>query len=250
MVHRQLAALRRHSLPAALGLIVLGALLMPAGSGAANRRISISNYSWSAPNIQIDLGEHVTWYWTGPDTMHSVTGNSASSQGLDSDPQTQQPNHYIGDSFRLDFNSPGVYSFRCKLHSTVKGVVTVSATPGDPFGEPDPVPKNNVDRTPPKLRSISLDKQVFGRRGTNLKYSLGEVSRVSADMYRYDAEGSRHFAGYSTWRAHVGWNGTHVGNRSKHFRPRPGSYLMELTATDTSQNTSSIKRLKFRIRKR
>lgn len=253
MVHSALEALRtlrRHAFPAGLGLLLVAALLLPPSAGAANRRISISDYRWSSPDVQIDLGEHVTWYWTGPDTMHSVTGDSPNSAGLDSDPQTQQPNHVIGDSFAITFASPGTYNFRCKLHTTVKGTVTVSPTLGDPVAEPDPVPKNNIDRTPPKLRDISLNKHVFGRRGTNLKYSLGEASRLSADMYRYDAEGRRQFAGYQTWKAHVGWNGTHVGDRSKHFRPRPGSYLMKLTATDQAQNTSAVKRVKFKIRRR
>lgn len=227
-----------------------GALLLPANADAANRRISISDYRWSSPDLQIDLGEHVTWYWIGPDTMHSVTGNSTNSTGLDSDPQTQQPNHDIGDSFQLSFNSPGTYSFHCKLHSTVKGTVTVSATPGDSASEPDPVPQSKVDRTAPTLGDVALKKPVFGHRGTIINFSVGEVSRMSADMYRYDAEGHRRFAGYRTWRAHVGWNGAKIGGRSKHFRPRPGSYLMKVTATDQAQNTSPVKRVRFRIRKR
>ena len=152
--------------------------------------------------------------------------------------------------FQIDFNAPGTYKFRCKLHSTVKGTVTVSATPGDPIGEPDPIPHSLVDRTPPKLRDVRLNKRTFGRRGTNLKFSVGEKSRVSADFYRYDADGRRRFTGYRTWRSPVGWNGVRFGDRSKHFRPRPGSYLVKLTATDQSQNTSTVKKVKFKIRKR
>ncbi len=263
MVHRQLGtAGRRRTRPprgdrrptAALRVAVLAALaaiLVPAASAdAANRRIAIGDYRWSDPDVHIDLGEHVTWYWIGPDTMHSVTGDSPNDIGLDSDPQTNQPNHDIGDSFRLDFDTPGTYKFRCKLHSTVKGTVTVSATPGDPVTEPDPVPRSNVDRTPPKLTNVRLDRRKFGRRGTNIKYSIGERSRLSADIYRYDRDGHRRFAGYRTWRSPVGWNGVKFGARSKHFRPRPGRYLAKLTATDQAQNTSKVKRVKFRIRKR
>ena len=60
------------------------ALLVPAAAGASNRRISISNYSWSDPEIDLDLGEHVTWYWTGPDLMHSVTGQPPAAAGTSS----------------------------------------------------------------------------------------------------------------------------------------------------------------------
>lgn len=243
MVPRQLRA--------ALAALALALLLIPAAAAdAANRRISISDYKWSDPNIQIDLGEHVTWYWVGPDTMHSVTGDSPNSLQFDSDPQTGQPNHDIGDNFKVDFNAPGVYKFHCKLHSLVKGTVTVTDTPGNPGAEPDPVPQSKVDRTPPRLRAVSLDKRTFGRRGTNLNFSLAESAKVSADMYRYDPQGRRHFAGYTTWSSYVGFNGVRFGDRGKHFKPRPGRYLAILTATDKSKNLSEEKRIKFTIRKR
>ena len=247
MVHRHLAAPRS----AAFCLLALLALLIPTGGAeAANRRIAISDYRWSSPDIQINLGEHVSWYWTGPDTMHSVTGDSANAAGLDSDPQTGQPNHDIGDSFKLDFNQPGVYRFRCKLHSTVKGTVTVTPDPGDPVSEPDAVPKTNVDLEPPRLRNVRLGKSKFGRRGTNLKFSLGERAKLNADIYRYDSSGRRHFTGYATWRAHVGYNGVRIGSRRKHFRPRPGSYLAVIRATDDGQNESRPRRVRFDIRRR
>ena len=56
------------------GLVLLGLLALPATAGATNQRVAISNYQWSIPDVQIDLGENVTWYWTGPDVVHSVTG--------------------------------------------------------------------------------------------------------------------------------------------------------------------------------
>ena len=241
MVHRQLIRLIAATL-------VVG-LLLPAIAEGANRRISISDYRWSTNDIQIDLGEHVTWYWIGPDTMHSVTGDSPNAVTFDSDPQTAQPIHDIGDSYRLDFSSPGTYRFRCKLHSTVRGTITVSGNPGDPVTEPDAVPQSKVDRTPPELREISLNKRTFGKRGTNLKFSLGEVSKVAAEMYRFDESGKRRFAGYQKWRAHIGWNGVRFGGKSKRFRPRPGTYEALITATDQAQNPSKPKRIKFTIRK-
>ncbi|MCC5758129.1 hypothetical protein, partial [Klebsiella pneumoniae] len=131
----------------------------------------------------------------------------------------------IGDQFKLDFNKPGTYKFRCKLHSTVRGTVTVSATPGDPNSEPDPVPKSKVDLKPPKLSNVNLVKSVFGRKGTHMRFSLGEAGRVSADFYRFNRKGKRRFAGYGIWNATVGYNSVPFGNRRKHFRPRPGRYV-------------------------
>ena len=102
-------------LPALAGLLVALALL-PSIAAADSHRVAIGDYRWSQPEVNVDLGQHVTWYWVGPDTIHSVTGISANDKGEDSDPQTSFPQHKPGDSFQLSFNSPGTYLFQCKLH--------------------------------------------------------------------------------------------------------------------------------------
>lgn len=224
------------------------ALLVPAMADGANRRIAISDYSWSDSEIEIDRGEHVTWYWTGPDLMHSVTGDSANAAGLDSDPGTNQPIHDLGDSFQLSFDQPGTYELNCKLHSTVRGQITVSATPGDPVSEPDPVPATRVDLEAPTLRDVRLDGNTIGRRGTRLAFSLGERARIAAEIFSVDEGGRRDFAGYQTWRGYVGYNGVRIGARARHFRPRSGDYVALVTATDSSNNVSRARRIRFRIR--
>lgn len=232
------------------GLLAACALLAPPLADASNRRIAISDYRWSDPEIEIDLGEHVTWYWVGPDLMHSVTGESDNARDLDSDPGTNQPIHDLGDQFRLDFDQPGTYVLDCKLHSTVKGQVTVSPNPGDPVGEPDPVPKTQVDLEAPRLRDLRLGEERFGRRGTSLRFSLGERARVAAEIFRFDRSGRRSFAGYRTWKGFVGYNGVRLGGASENFQPRPGDYSARLTATDQANNASSARRVSFTIRGR
>lgn len=229
--------------------LIVALLLVPA-AGAANRRIAISDYRWSDPEIEINAGEHVTWYWIGPDTMHSITGISANDLGIDSDPDTNQPNHTIGDHFQVTFDRPGTFEFQCKLHSTVHGSIVVDPTPGDPTAEPDPVPKSKVDLTAPRIRDLRLGGRTLGRRGTSLSFSLGENAKLAADYYRYDGEGHRHYAGYATWPGHVGFNGVRFGAHRKHFSPRPGRYLAIMRATDEAYNTSDPRRLRFTIRKR
>jgi plastocyanin len=230
-------------------LLVLALALVPAAD-ASNRRIAISNYQWSDPDVEINQGEHVTWYWTGPDTMHSITGNSANDLEIDTDPGTNRPDHQIGDQFQLSFDQPGTYSFHCKLHSTVKGVITVDPVPGDPVTEPDPVPKSNVDLSPPPVRDLRLAAHRVGRRGTSLSFSLGEDAKLAADYYRYDSKGRRHYAGYATWPGHIGLNGVRFAARRHHFRPRPGKYLAIIRATDDASNVSKPHRLGFHIRPR
>jgi plastocyanin len=230
-----------------MALAAAALALIPAAAGAANRRIALSNYQWSDPAIELDLGEHVTWYWVGPDTMHSITGDSADSRGLDSDAGIDLPEHPVGDSFQLAFDRPGTYGFVCKLHSTVRGTVTVSDTPGDPVSEPDPVPAARVDEKAPRIRKLSLAHNPIRGRGGQLSFSLGERAKVDADYYRLGPNGERKFAGWAKW-GYLGLNEIRFGGRGKHFRGEPGRYVAELRATDRDENLSGPRRVRFEIR--
>jgi len=240
----------RRRLIAAGAAVLAIALALAAPALGANRRIAIGHYQWSNPLLNLNLGEHVTWYWVGPDTMHSVTGTSANDQGLDSDKGNDFPHHDLGDSFKLTFNTPGTYTFQCKLHSAVRGTVVVSDTPGDPNAEPDPVPPNNVDLTPPHISDVRLDStSLAGKNGTHLRYGLDERGSLDAEIYRI--AGPKHrkrFAGWRSWRSFVGFNDVRFANHTKHFDPRPGTYVAELRATDRSNNTTRPQRVRFSIR--
>lgn len=239
-------------------------------AAAANARVAIANYMWTPQDIRLDLGEHVTWYWTGPDTMHSITGVSENAKGIDTDPQSRLPEHDLGDTFQHTFEQPGVYRFQCKLHTLVGGTVTVSEQPGDPVTEPDPVPKVNVDRSKPVIRDVRLQSRRFGRRGTSMRYSLNDRGRLDAEYFRYEGSGGKKgsrgkgggrarlgkgkpklkFAGWTRWKAHIGWNHARLGARSKRFKPRPGRYVAVLRATDRTANESRPVRVSFTIRSR
>lgn len=232
----------------ALAVLTLVPLLAPMAADAANRRISISDYSWSERDLEIDRGEHVTWYWIGPDTMHSVTGDNVAAAGLDSDPQTNQPQHRIGDQFRLDFEQPGTYAFRCKLHSTVRGTVTVSDTPGDPISEPDPIPQSRVDLSAPNLSDVRINRTRVFRRGTSLQYSIDERARIEIEYYLLRKGRQRKFAGWARYRwGHVGINRLRFGIRRKRFKAKPGRYLAEVRAFDEAANETRPTRLRARI---
>lgn len=246
MVRRALIRRRfaRAAIGAALGVV---ALLGAATAEAANRRVAIGNYQWSVPQINLDLGEHVTWYWVGPDTMHSVTGTSPNASDLDSDAGISTPNHSLGDTFQLSFNRPGTYTFQCKLHSSVRGTIFVSPRQGDSDTEVDPVPRSNFDVTPPHMSEVKLRDRRFAHRGTTLHFGVNETAKLDAEYWAL-RHGRRHFAGWKRWRAHVGYNDVRFGGRSKHFRPRRGRYVAIIRATDTSHNTARKKTRRFRIR--
>ena len=86
--------------PLVLLVMVAALSLSVDGAGAANTRVSISNFAWSnEPGI--DLGESVTWDWIGPDTAHSVTGTGPGGVFIDSDPDSPFPDRLPGDTFTV-----------------------------------------------------------------------------------------------------------------------------------------------------
>jgi plastocyanin len=226
----------------------LAAAAIAPNADAANRRVSISNYQWSDPDIHVNLGEHVTWYWIGPDVVHSVTGVSANDRGIDSDAGNPLPNHPIGDSFQVSFDQPGTYLFQCKLHSTVRGTITVSDTQGDPTTEPDPVPQSQVDLKAPKIRKLHLDDKQFTGRGTKAHFNLGERAKLDADYFLLGPHGKRSYAGYGKWNGYLGINTIRFGHRSGQFPAKPGRYVAELRATDHDTNVSKQRAVRFEIR--
>ena len=236
---------------ALVGAAVL-AVLVAAPADAANRRVSISDYQWSLGEVAVDLGEHVTWHWVGPDTMHSVTGVSGNAIAEDSDPDTNTPRHALGDTFQLTFDEPGTYTFQCKLHSLVRGTVTVSNVPGDPVTEVDPIPKNNVDLEAPNLSDVKLDRRRF-KNGTRIRFGVNERSRVVAEFYRRNSRGQatpryRRYAGFQRWKARVGFNDGPFVRRAQNFGGKAGRYVAILRATDRESNESRGKRIRFRLR--
>jgi plastocyanin len=226
----------------------LGALVAAGPALGANTRVSIANYAWSNPAVQVNLGEKVTWDWLGPDLAHSVTGISANDLQWDSDPGTDAPTHRAGDSFTLQFNQPGTYLFQCKLHSFVRGEVIVSDAPGDPNSDPGPQPTLNIDVKPPTLGSISLKSKRFkGAKGTGLSAQISERGTLDAEYYRFNSKGKRVYNGYETWKTFIGINRVALGARWMHFRAKPGRYEAVLRATDTSENVSEPVKKRFTI---
>jgi plastocyanin len=229
---------------------ILAPLLSVPAAHAANARVAISDFQWSKPEINLDLGEHVTWYWTGPDLQHSVTGVSGSdAEGIDSDLGQPTPHHAAGFSWPWTFDEPGTYEFRCKLHSVVRGTVHVSDQPGDPVTEPDPIPEVNFDAKAPKLTEVRLDSTRFGKHGTTLNLTLNERATIDAEFWRRPKDGGHlRYAGWQEWAGHIGYNHLQgFGAPGEHLRPRPGRYIAEIRATDDNHNRAKTK-LRFEIR--
>jgi amicyanin len=232
----------------AAGSALAALALLASPAAATNTRVSIANYAWSNAEVHIDLGEKVTWDWLGPDLAHSVTGISANDAGWDSDPHTDAPAHRAGDTFTLQFNQPGSYQFRCKLHASVRGEVIVSETPGDPNSDPGPQPPLNIDVVPPTLGTVVLlGKRARGGRGVGMSAHVSERGTLDAEYYRLGPHRRRAYAGYKTWSTFIGINRFALGARWKRFKAKPGRYEAVLRATDLSENASRPVRKRFAI---
>src|SRR5687767_12575894 len=113
----------------------------------------------------------------------------------------------------------------CRLHSAVGGVINVSAAPGDPLAEPDPVPTLNFDVRRPTLAQVRLRSHRVGPRGTGLRFALDERAVVDAEYYRLRRGEPRRYVGFAAWDGHIGFNEVRFGARARRFRALPGSYL-------------------------
>jgi len=230
----------------------------PEPAEAASTRVSISDFRWSKEPT-IDLGEKVIWDWIGPDTAHSVTGQAPNATQWDSDFGISQPLHRGGDSYEVTFDQPGEYLFVCKLHSSVRGTVTVTDRPGDPNSDPGPQPPIDLDAEPPLVERVRLGHEVLGPRGrgTVLRFEVGERGTASVDYYRLIRRGRkrkartvRRFAGFLERPVHIGLNSMRFARRSAGFRARPGRYVAFFRVDDESFNSSRDFRLRFEIRRK
>lgn len=218
------------------GTALAGALILAPAASATSRKIGLGNFQWSAPAVTVNLGDTVTWVWTGPDTQHSITGLSANALGWDSDPG-RTPDHKPGDRYQIRFTAPGTYEFHCVLHGIVRGSVTVQPLPGDGAPSPDPDPPVLGDLTPPEIDAVSV-------RGHAVKYTLDEAATVTVDVEkrkgrRWVLVASRRLSG------HVGYNeGRLTGSLG------PGRYRAFFRAADADNNQSKDARATFTVRGR
>jgi len=238
---------------AALAASLLMAGAMAAPSGANSTRVSITDFKWSNPTPQINLNESVTWDWIGPDTQHSISGQAPNATQWDSDPGSVQ-GHALGDTFKVQFDQPGIYLFICKLHSSVRGNVNVSNVPGDPNSDPGPQAPLNFDLEAPYVDDVKfVNNSDIGPKGkgTNLLLSTNERGRAEADYYQLVKRGKktvRKFRGYSTWEdLFIGTNMIRFASRSATFKAKPGKYEAEFRVSDQRFNTTEPFKIQFQI---
>jgi plastocyanin len=212
-------------------VVAFGAFAAPAQAAD----VSISNFSFMPSSISITQGETVNWTWAGPDTNHSVTSKSGQAESFDSDPgkTPSSLDHPPGDTFSHTFNTPGTFTYLCKVHSFMTGKVVVNGPPGS-------------DVTPPVISKLSTtagrkckkgQKNCKGRP-TTLRFKLSEAATVNVKV-------PKHKSANVTRAGHTGSNSI---NFSTSKLP-PGKWTLNVTATDTAGNKSPVKPVTVKVEK-
>jgi plastocyanin len=108
----------RLALPLAIGL----SLLFAAPAGAADSSVDVaSDFSFEPASLKIDVGNTVTWNFTG--AGHNTKSLSGQPDSWRSAPAgTANP---VGAAFPHRFDTRGRYQYICSIHPFMKGVVTV-----------------------------------------------------------------------------------------------------------------------------
>jgi plastocyanin len=107
--------MRSHISPCLAVLIVL-VLGFPA-IGAESHPVEISNLMFVPENVSVHPGDTVVWT-NKDDRDHTVVAQDGSFAST--------VIHH-GESFSHKFEKPGTFTYGCKLHPRMKGVVTVVA---------------------------------------------------------------------------------------------------------------------------
>jgi plastocyanin len=103
-------------------LAVLSPLALAAPAMAADASVNVVDFAFEARNVQIDVGEKVTWNFVAGG--HTTTSNSGQAERWNSGPATSPP----GDTFEYTFTRPGRFTYICLPHqSFMKGTVTVGS---------------------------------------------------------------------------------------------------------------------------
>src|SRR3954447_5983178 len=212
-------------------IVALGAAAAPAQAAD----VSISNFAFMPPSITVGQGDTVNWTWAGPDTNHSVTAKAGQPDSFDSDPGKvpSSLDHPPGDTFSHTFNTPGTFSYICKVHSFMTGKVIVNGPPGS-------------DTTAPALSKVSASGGRKCRKGqrnckgkpTVLRFNLLEAGSVKVRVPKHKA-------------ANVTRAGKAGSNTIKFSTSKlpPGKWTLNLSATDSSGNKSPVKSVTVKVKK-
>jgi len=236
-----------------LAIVALaGAVGVATPAYAADQTISATDaLAFTPTDVQIEVGDTVTWTFANPNMPHNVAAKATSPTAWTT-----------GDEGSYSVNNPdvvhtfgaeGTYTFFCEVHPQMEGTVTVGDPPVDPPPDdppPDddppsspppthpttPAPTPGADTVKPKVRSVKLKAL---RRAVRVRFRLSEPATVTVRVKR-----GRKVLKAKRVQAAAGTHSVTV--RSKKLKQ--GRYTVEVLARDAFGNRSkpASKRLSVR----
>src|SRR3954464_6869511 len=219
------------------GLITAAVIAFGAAAAPAQAPdVTIQNFAFMPSSITIAQGDTVKWTWAGPDTNHSVTSKAGQADSFDSAPG-KTPSSLDpppGSTFAHTFNTPGTFTYICKVHSFMTGKVIVNG----PHGEPPP------DTTAPAFTGVSAKGGRKCKKGarnchakpTTVKFTLSEDATVKLAVPKRPKAGvTRSFRG-----------GAHSIKLSVKRLP-PGRSAVKRPATDAAGNAPPAKTVSVKV---
>jgi plastocyanin len=223
-----------------LVLAILVLALSPASALAANQTIQATETDpaspvWSPKDVAIDVGDTVTWSFTGAKLAHNVHATSP-NWALESPDGVAQP------PASFTFTAVGTYTFQCTFHDSMYGTVAVGDAPPPPLSEQPftndqaaPVVLELADEQRPSLTRVHASR--IGR-GVRVRFRVSEPARVTIRVAR-----GRHTVKSKTVRLRRAGTGT-----LKIRGLRAGTYRLAILARDLADNRSRVKRARLTVR--
>ena len=165
----------RHLAAAALTAAAL--TLIPATANAAD--VTIANKAFGPADVTIAAGESVTWNWgDGTHNVHVTAGPAQFDSGFKS----------AGGTYTKQLTAPGVYSYQCDAHPSMRGKVVVGG--GAPAATTTAAPAAGLDLAPPRLAGVRvsslavvrLTSSAAGRLELRVRRGARTVKRTTAKV--------------------------------------------------------------------
>jgi plastocyanin len=143
--------------PLLILLAVLGPLAFASPAMAADVSVSVVDFSFTAKQVNVGVGEKVTWSFDA--AGHTTTSDRAQPESWDSGAQVESQ----GATFEHIFNTPGRFTYYCRPHASfMKGAVVVG--------------------TDEHKKSQSKFSAVRRGRKVTVKFTLVEAAKVNVSL--------------------------------------------------------------------
>lgn len=213
----------------AVGMVAWGlGLAAPAAThtGHGVVPVTVEGFAFKPATVEVVEGDAVSWTYSGLDRDHSVTFDDGS---YDSDP-AGRPDHPQGDVILRGFGTPGTFTYRCKVHGSMRGTVVVRPAPAVQAPAGPSLGRLGIRPSKPCLRR----SRTCRRPGFTVRFRLGSPADLTLTVWRADRRG-RPVGDALVVRTVDGRAGTNA-IRVPVTRLRAGRHVVEVTAADGDGN--------------